>query len=224
MEGEQVRCCTLAVWRCAASGHSRDISTDPSPPTPPLCPPQVPPLPPPAAGGGTPPAPGTFDMRLHAAAASGDLARIRALLDQGLPPDQPDLSRSPSHGETPLMAAAEVGGHRRSPLCRLRLRLGGAHGTCHACHAYTPPLTPRTAPQHPLAVAMLLKAGADANRRSLAGGWTALHFCCEHSASLEVARRLLAGERRNGPGCPLLQGCVQRTSHELCGIPCCSGG
>lgn len=60
---------------------------------------------------------------------------------------------------------------------------------------------------HACAMSLLLSAGADVNRKSRGdGGWTALHLCCEHSASLEVARRLLAGERHKPLGKPASAG------------------
>lgn len=89
------------------------------------------------------------DARLIATAASGDLAGMRTLLQQGLPVNQVDLMPSPTTGMSPLMAAAKVGvpaGQRRRR-CRLLLLWRAAAGRCRlaaeGCRCAVPPTAAR---------------------------------------------------------------------------------
>ena len=137
---------------------------------------------------------------LHAAAARGDVAGMRALLDSGaiLDVDSP----SPSCGSTALHFAAAVGS---TGATKLLLDAGAAADAVG--HAGASPLMVAAAMGHEGVASELCEGGADVNFAHAFGGSTALHFAAEMGRASLIAALCAVGAdpnaRKTTGGTPL---------------------
>ncbi len=133
-----------------------------------------------------------MDLRaeLATAAQTGDVARLRGLLDHNR-----DFSTMPDQdGCTPLHYAAYFG---HVEAARYLLSIGADPAARSMDPLRNQPLHAAAGSGHAAIVSLLLGAGADPDAEQ-SGQWTPLHAAAEHG-HLEVVRALLAAGARPEP-------------------------